>query len=61
MKKIRMIILIVFYAFALIANNNGVTEGHGVKDFLRGFSALRQIPNLRHGILPGDFSYRIKF
>lgn len=43
-----MIILI-----AMFVNNNGVTEGHSAKDYLRGFFALKQVTNLRHGILPG--------
>ncbi|XP_011875077.1 PREDICTED: uncharacterized protein LOC105566015 [Vollenhovia emeryi] len=53
MKGISAISLIIFCTLVLIVNNNGVTEGHSVKDFLRGFVALKQVPNLRHGILPG--------
>ncbi|KAG5335922.1 PA2 Phospholipase, partial [Acromyrmex charruanus] len=53
MRGIYVISLISFYMLALFANNNGVTEGHSVKDYLRGLYALKQVTNLRHGILPG--------
>lgn len=52
MMGIRAISLFAFCVLALL-DNNGVTEGHSVKDYLRGFLALKQITNLRHGILPG--------
>ncbi|KAL0115142.1 hypothetical protein PUN28_010617 [Cardiocondyla obscurior] len=38
---------------SLFADNYGVTEGHSLNDYLRGFSTLKQITSLRHGILPG--------
>jgi len=49
--------LITFFVLALCVNNNGVTESHSVKDYLRGLSALKQVMNLKHGILPGNFPY----
>jgi len=57
MKRISVISLISFCVFVLFVNDNGVTEGHSIKDYLRGLLALKQIPNLRHGILPGNFPY----
>lgn len=48
-----VISLIGFCMLALFVNNNGVTEGHSAKDYLRGFLALKHLPDLRHGILPG--------
>ncbi|KYM96572.1 Phospholipase A2, partial [Cyphomyrmex costatus] len=53
MRGICVISLISFYVLALFVKNNGVTEAHSVKDYLRGLFALKQITNLRHGILPG--------
>lgn len=60
MKGISVINLIAFCMLALFVNNNGITEGHSVKDYLRGLFTLKQLPNLRHGILPGDFPYLLK-
>lgn len=57
MRGICVISLISFYMLALFVNNNGITEGHSVKDYLRGLYALKQVKNLRHGILPGNFFY----
>lgn len=53
MREANVITLIAFCALALFVTNNGVTEGHSVKDYLRGLFALKQVTNLRHGILPG--------
>jgi len=53
MKGISVISLIAFCVLALFVNNNGITEGHSMKDYLRGLVALKQVTNLRHGILPG--------
>lgn len=52
-----MINLITFCVLALCINNNGVTESHSVKDYLRGLFALKQVTSLKHGILPGNFPY----
>lgn len=60
MRGISVISLIAFCVLALFVNNNGLTEGHSLKDYLRGLSTLKELPNLRHGILPGDFSYLLK-
>ncbi|XP_029674639.1 phospholipase A2-like [Formica exsecta] len=53
MRRIRGINLISFCALVLFVDNNGVTEGHSVKDFFKALRGLSQIKNLRHGILPG--------
>lgn len=57
MMQIRAINLIAFCVFVFFIDNNGVTEGHSVKDYLKGLRGLSQLKNLRHGILPGKYSY----
>jgi hypothetical protein len=49
----RRINIIVLCAFVLFANNNGVTEVRGKKDYVRSFAMLKELKNLRQGILPG--------
>jgi len=49
----RRVNVVALCALVLLVNNNGVTESLGKKDYVRSFAVLRELKNLRHGILPG--------
>lgn len=57
MMRIRAINLIAFCTFVFFVDNNGVTEGHSMKDYFKALRGLSQLKNLRHGILPGEYFY----
>jgi len=51
MRRIDVILLCAFVL--LFVDNNGVTRVGGRKDYVRSLAMLRELKNLRHGILPG--------
>lgn len=54
MNRICEINIIVFCAFVLFINNS-VIEVYSKKDNIRSFNLLKELKNLRFGILPGNW------
>lgn len=57
MTRIRAINLIAFCTFVFFVDKNSIMEAHSLKDYLKGLRSLSQLKHLRHGILPGKYSY----
>ncbi|EZA62662.1 hypothetical protein DMN91_007504 [Ooceraea biroi] len=53
MKRIYEINLIMLCVFVLFVNDNSAVEGSRKNNYIRSFIMLKEVKNLRHGILPG--------